>query len=216
MNNGIWVHRKSWKRPSRRMEIFGFVWVFCTFCLTYFGDDSTCAGGFTVPIVNMFGFWHSNSSGMTDVNDDMMWGIVFLVWLSCGEWIICEWMSTLYIDYIDKSDSVEWIYPGFQWSPRWHHNFLFGDPCEASQPSWSDPVGDDPQQILRFIWIISEFPDPSVWTSLGFERSPCMWTVRYEQSLRPHRDNWWMEGKQWQLNSTVMFCWKRVVRICED
>ena len=139
-------------------------------------------------------FWHSNSSGMT-WHDDMMWGIV-LGWLSCGEWIICEWMSTL---YIDKSDSVEWIYPGFQWSPRWHHQFWFGDPCEASQPSWSDPVGDDPQHGSVL------FPAPSVRTSLRFERSPCMWTVRYEQSRRPHRGNWWMEGKQWQLNSTVMF-----------
>ena len=42
-----------------------------------------------------------------------------------------------------------------------------------------------------------------------------MWTVRYEQSLRPFRGNRWVEGKQWQLNSTVMLFWKRVVRISQ-
>ena len=74
------------------MEFFVGSFELLTFCLTYFGDD-TCVGGFTVTIVNMFGFgiqtlqaWPNWEASNIMTTWTMTWcGGIVLGWLSCGD-----------------------------------------------------------------------------------------------------------------------------------
>lgn len=109
--------------------------------------------------------------------------------------------------------NVHNIRPGFHRSPIDDITILIWRFFVKLYFSWLDPGCEMTLNKYSDLHGSFLFPAPSVRMSLGFERSPCMWTVRYEQSLRPYRGNRWMEVKQWQLNSTVMYFWKRVVKI---